>query len=114
MRVHSRVVDHVIGFGRAVTQVRVLIQAARDNTGNGVTNGAVLGNERQSAVLNLLQHILLAVGAIDLGKLFLLANGGVVPLDAKLFYRVYQPLYRVVLRLGANVVVTGVVPAAVV
>ncbi len=114
MRIQRRVIDLVVGFGGTVTQVRILVQVRGDNARNGVPDGPVLGNQRQGAVLDLLENVGLAVGTMDFRVALVLQHGGVIPIDTELLPGVHQMLHGEVLGLGADIVVTGVVPTAVV
>jgi len=63
-------------------------------------------------VLDLLEHVRFAVGALDFDDAVLLVDGGVVVRHAEGFVGEGEPVHRLGLRFDAQVVVAGIVPAA--
>src|SRR5690606_5879078 len=79
------IIDQVIRLGETITQVGVLINVSFHNTRDRATQCTMLGNQRQGAVLNLLQDVGLAVGDMNVDVLTLVINTGVVALGCKAF-----------------------------
>src|ERR1700736_319044 len=73
---------------------------------------AVLGKQGQNAVLYLLNYVWNAIGPANLHKMRILVHGGLIPVDMKRFASEDEIGDDARLSLGADVVVTRVVPTS--
>ncbi len=108
----GRIVDLAVGLGHRIAEVGVLPEVGFDDAGDGVAEHAVLGDQHQRAVLDLLQQVGHAVGTVDLHVPLLLVDAGLVAQRPGQFPGVDQRHHRRVVGLGTQVEVAGVEPAA--
>ena len=107
-----RVEHHVVGLRREVAEVGVLAQGRADDPAVEAAEGPVAAHHGQGPVLDLLQDVGLPVRLVHLDDAELLVDGGVVVGGTERLPGQREAVHRVRLRLDAQVVVTGVVPAA--
>lgn len=109
---HLLRIDFSVGFGSSVSQVRIFFERWFDHSRNRVAKRFVLRKQENHAVSNLLEGIRHAIRLTNLNVTRVLIDGGVVPIQAKVFPSHNQVGNDSCMSLRAQVEVSGVEPPA--
>ncbi len=102
----------VVGHRRRVSQEHVLTVCRRDDPAVQPPQARVSAQQGEHTVLDLLEHVGLAVGSMHLHDLLRLIDGGGVVLHTELFVDLGQDAHGADLRLHPQIVIARIVPAA--
>src|SRR5581483_8258652 len=105
-------IDTVIGLRSTIAEMRILAQRGLDDAGNRMPESLDLCKHLKDTVPHLLNRIGNPVRAVHFDRAGLLVHGEFVPLQVERAVGESQVLNDLVLALGADIIIAGVVPSA--
>ena len=112
-RVRTRwLVDASVGLGHRIAQMRVLPEIRLDDARYGMAEHSMLSDQHQHAVLDLLHQVRRAIRTMQLHVAARLVDRCFIARGTELLPDVHQRTHRRIVRLRAQIEITGVVPAA--